>query len=81
LVLRFVSTPDWCYRCDIPSGLQAADFSAALAIILALLFVAGKTTTTFSTVHLPIKIMEIQGLALGYLNFWPIFEAEGIIIL
>jgi hypothetical protein len=25
--------------------------------------------------------MEIQGQTLNYLNFWPIFEAEGIIIL
>jgi hypothetical protein len=33
------------------------------------------------TVQLPIKIMEIQGQTLNYLNFWPIFEAEGIIIL
>jgi hypothetical protein len=37
--------------------------------------------TRRTTVQLPIKIMEIQGQTLNYLNFWPIFEAEGIIIL
>jgi hypothetical protein len=35
----------------------------------------------YCTVQLPIKIMEIQGQTLSYLNFWPIFEAECIILI